>query len=51
MRPTFRAVICENIERSGRDMYDALRLEKELRAAGMPVVATEHWPGRIPTDT
>jgi DNA invertase Pin-like site-specific DNA recombinase len=39
--PPFSAVICENIERSGRDMYDALRLEKELRAAGMPVFATD----------
>ncbi len=37
----FAAVICENIERSGRDMYDALRLERELRAAGLPVFATD----------
>ena len=34
-------MICENIERSGRDMYDALRLERELRAAGLPVFATD----------
>ena len=40
-RPPFAAVICENIERSGRDMYDALRLERELRAAGLPVFATD----------
>jgi site-specific DNA recombinase len=37
----FAAVICENIERSGRDMYDALRLERELRRAGLPVFATD----------
>ncbi len=37
--PPFSAVICENIERSGRDMYDALKLEKELRARGMVVFA------------
>ncbi len=40
-RPPFSAVICENIERSGRDMYDALRLERELRRAGIPVFATD----------
>ena len=40
-RPPFCAVICENIERSGRDMLDALKLEKELRAAGMVVFATD----------
>ena len=40
-QPPFAAVICENIERSGRDMYDALRLERELRAAGLPVFATD----------
>ena len=39
--PPFSAVICENIERSGRDLYDALKLEKELRAAGIPVFATD----------
>jgi site-specific DNA recombinase len=39
--PPFAAVICENIERSGRDMYDALRLERELRKAGLPVFATD----------
>ena len=40
-RPPFAAVICENIERAGRDMYDALRLERELRRAGLPVFATD----------
>ena len=39
--PPFAAVICENIERCGRDMYDALRLEKELRGAGIPVFASD----------
>jgi len=39
--PPFSAVICENIERSGRDNFDALKLEKELRARGMVVFATD----------
>jgi DNA invertase Pin-like site-specific DNA recombinase len=34
------AVICENISRSGRDMLDSLRLEKELRTAGVMIFAT-----------
>jgi DNA invertase Pin-like site-specific DNA recombinase len=37
----FATVICENIERSGRDTYDALRLEKELHAAGIFIIATD----------
>jgi site-specific DNA recombinase len=40
-RPPFAAVICENIERTGRDNYDALRLEKELNAAGVLLLATD----------
>jgi site-specific DNA recombinase len=40
-KPGVAAVICENIERSGRDMFDALRLERELRKAGIPVFATD----------
>jgi len=40
-RPPFAAVICENIERSGRDMYDALKLERELRRAGVLLFATD----------
>ena len=40
-KPPFSAVICENIERSGRDTFDALKLEKELRARGMVVFATD----------
>ena len=39
--PPFSAVICENIERSGRDTFDALKLEKELRARHMVVFATD----------
>ena len=39
--PPFTAAICENIERAGRDMYDALRLEKELGTAGIPIFATD----------
>jgi site-specific DNA recombinase len=36
----FSAVICEDINRVGRDMLDSLRLEKELRTAGVLVFAT-----------
>ncbi len=36
----FSAVICEDINRTGRDMLDSLRLEKELRAAGVLIFAT-----------
>jgi site-specific DNA recombinase len=36
----FSAVICEDINRVGRDMLDSLRLEKELRAAGVLIFAT-----------
>jgi len=36
----FTAVICEDINRAGRDMLDSLRLEKELRAAGVLIFAT-----------
>src|SRR5690242_21447502 len=32
--PRFAAVMCEDIERSGRDTFDALRLEKHLGGAG-----------------
>jgi site-specific DNA recombinase len=37
----FAGVICENIERTGRDTYDALRLEKELHAAGVLLFAAD----------
>ena len=33
--------MCEDIERSGRDTFNALRLEKELNAAGVPLFATD----------
>ena len=39
--PPFAAVICENIERTGRDFPDAIRLEKELNAAGVLILATD----------
>jgi site-specific DNA recombinase len=39
-RREFAAVICEDINRAGRDMLDSLRLEKELRAAGVMIFAT-----------
>ena len=36
----FSAVITEDINRAGRDMLESLRLEKELRAAGVLIFAT-----------
>jgi hypothetical protein len=36
----FAAVICEVIERSGRDTFNALKLEKKLSRQGIPVFAT-----------
>ena len=39
--PGFTAVICENIERSGRDTFNALKLEKKLSRQGIPVFATD----------
>ena len=39
--PAFAAVVCEDIERSGRDTFNALRLEKKLSAAGIPLFATD----------
>ena len=39
--PRFAAVMCEDIERSGRDTFNALRLEKKLTAAGIPLLATD----------
>ncbi|MGH3394454.1 MAG: recombinase family protein [Streptosporangiaceae bacterium] len=39
--PRFTAVICEDIERSGRDTFNALRLEKELSRQGIPLFATD----------
>ncbi len=39
--PRFAAVMCEDIERSGRDTFNALKLEKKLSAAGIPLLATD----------
>jgi site-specific DNA recombinase len=39
--PRFTAVVCEDIERSGRDTYNALKLERELSDKGMPLFATD----------
>ena len=40
-QPRFAVVMCEDIERSGRDAYAALKLEKRLGAAGIPLLATD----------
>ena len=34
-------MVCEDIERSGRDTFNALRLEKKLSRAGIPLFATD----------
>ncbi len=39
--PRFAAVICEDIERSGRDTFNALKLEKKLSRQGIPLFATD----------
>jgi site-specific DNA recombinase len=39
--PRFAAVICESIDRSGRDTYYALQLEKQLTLAGIPLFASD----------
>jgi DNA invertase Pin-like site-specific DNA recombinase len=39
--PRFAAVLCEDIERSGRDTFNALRLEKKLSRQGIPLFATD----------
>src|SRR6185437_9154084 len=39
--PRFAVVMCEDIARSGRDTYNALRLEKELSGAGIPLLAAD----------
>jgi site-specific DNA recombinase len=39
--PRFAAVVCEDIERSGRDTFNALRLEKKLSRQGIPLFATD----------
>ena len=39
--PRFAAVVCEDIERSGRDTFNALKLGKELSRQGIPLFATD----------
>ncbi len=39
--PRFAAVVCEDIERSGRDTFNALKLEKALSREGIPLFATD----------
>jgi len=41
----FAAVVCEDIERSGRDTFNALRLERELARADVPLFATDEPAG------
>lgn len=46
--PAFAAVVCEDIERSARDMFSALKLEKELDTQGIPLLATDgHGDTRV----
>jgi len=42
-RPRWPAALahCEDIERSARDTFNALRLEKELTGEGIPLFATD----------
>jgi len=39
--PDFAFVVCEEIERSARSMYNSLKLEKELQDQGIPLFATD----------
>ncbi|WP_300604692.1 recombinase family protein [Trebonia sp.] len=39
--PRFAAVVCEDIERSARDTFNALKLERELSRQGIPLFATD----------
>jgi DNA invertase Pin-like site-specific DNA recombinase len=39
--PRFAAVVCEDIERSARDTFNALKLEKKLSRQGIPLFATD----------
>ncbi len=40
-RPDFAFVVCEDIERSARSMYNSLKLERELQDQGIPLFATD----------
>src|SRR5215471_21357086 len=39
--PRFAVVVCEDIERSARDTFNALKLERELSQQGIPLFATD----------
>ena len=39
--PRFAAVVCEDIERSGRDTFNALKLERELAGSDILLFATD----------
>jgi site-specific DNA recombinase len=39
--PRFAAVMCEDIERSGRDTFNALKLERRLAEAGIRLFAAD----------
>jgi hypothetical protein len=39
--PPFAFVVCEDIERSARDNYNSLKLERELRDEGIAIFATD----------
>ena len=39
--PRFAVVVCEDIERSGRDTFNALKLEKKLTRQGIALFATD----------
>src|SRR5690348_17255637 len=39
--PRFAVVVCEDIERSGRDAFNALKLEHKLSRQGIPLFATD----------
>ncbi len=39
--PDFAFVVCEDIERSARDTYNSLKLERQLQDRGIPLFATD----------
>jgi DNA invertase Pin-like site-specific DNA recombinase len=39
--PPFAFVVCEDIERSARDNYNSLKLERRLRDEGIAIFATD----------
>jgi DNA invertase Pin-like site-specific DNA recombinase len=40
-QPSFTLVVCEDIDRSARDTFNPLKLEKELSQQGIPLFATD----------